>query len=378
VPTAVIKAAVAESKSNPKQVALRAFTSCPASSLTSNWEINMNDDFEARVLALKTRAHGQWTSILSSLGVSTDILNGKNQPCPLPGCGGKDRFQYTDRFGEGNYICRSCGPGGGLKLAQRVLGTKFNGLLDAIEQLLGASRIMAAGPHCVPSPERMKRLCQRIWQEAKPITTGDEVDRYLRNRGLQLTAYPRSLRFHAALGYYEKQAGQPRSKKIAEYPAMIACVQGADGHAVTLHRTYLKGGRKALGDQSKKVLSAGIHGATVRLDEPTTELGVTEGIETALAVRLSTNKPVWAALNCGNLEKLWIPDSLQRLYIYADNDTNSEFSGQVSAYMLAQRVVRESAKRGLSRKVQVFVPNKSGTDWADIWLARLAIDKKAA
>lgn len=337
----------------------------------------MNADFEVRVRELKARAHGHWTSILLSLGVDEKILNGRNQPCPMPGCGGRDRFQYTDRFGEGNYICRSCGPGGGLKLAQGVLGAKFVELLDAIERHLGTVRV-AAGPIAGPSPERMKRLCQRIWQEAKPITLGDEVDRYLRNRGLHLPAYPRSLRFHPALGYYEKQTGQQRSKKIAEYPAMIACVQGADGHAVTLHRTYLKDGGKALGDQSKKVLSSGINGAAVRLDEPDTELGATEGIETALAVRLSTKKPVWAGLNCGNLEKLWIPDSVERLCIYADNDAGAEFAGQVSAYLLAQRVVRESAKRGLQRCVQVFVPNKAGTDWADIWMARLATDKKAA
>ena len=175
----------------------------------------------------------------------------------------------------------------------------------------------------------MKRLCQRIWNEAKPITLGDEVDRYLRNRGMQLPTYPRSLRFHPALGYYEKLNGQQRSKKIAEYPAMIACVQGHDGHAITLHRTYLKDGRKALGEQSKKVLSSGINGAAVRLDEPSDELAITEGIETGLAVRLSTGKPVWSALNCGNMEKLWIPDSVERVCVYADNDANAEFAGQV-------------------------------------------------
>lgn len=338
----------------------------------------MNADFEARVRELKSRAHGQWTSILAALGVNEKILSGKNQPCPLPGCGGTDRFAYTDRFGEGNYICRSCGPGGGLKLAQGVLGTKFGELLDDIERQLGTPRVVAAGPVSGPSPERMKRLCQRIWHEAKPVTAGDDVDRYLRNRGLHLSIYPRSLRFHPALGYFEKQTGQQRSKKIAEYPAMLACVQGADGHAVTLHRTYLKDGRKALGENSKKVLSSGINGAAVRLVDPTDELAVTEGIETGLAVHLSTNKPVWAGLNCGNLEKLWMPDSVERLCIYADNDADAEFSGQVSAYALAQRVVRESVKRGLKRSVQVFVPNRAGADWADIWLARLANDRKAA
>lgn len=335
-------------------------------------------DFQKRIEDVKVRAHGHWTGILRALGVNEDILKGKNLPCPIQGCGGTDRFQYTDKFGEGNYHCRSCGAGGGLKLAHAVLGERFGDLLEKIEREVGAVKQLPQANSAGPSPERMKRLCQRIWQEARPISVGDEADRYLRNRGLALQSYPRSLRFHPALGYYEKQDGQQRSKKVAEYPAMIACVQSSDGHAVTLHRTYLKDGRKALGDQSKKVLSSGINGAAVRLDEASDELAITEGIETGLAVRLSTSKPVWSALNNGNMEKLWIPESVRRVCIYADNDANAEFTGQVSAYALAQRLVKEARKCGLDRTVQVFVPKHGGHDWADIWLARLANEKKAA
>ena len=339
----------------------------------------MNDDFESRVRDIKGRAHGRWTPLLKALGVDDTILNGKNQPCPM--CGGTDRFQYTDKFGEGNYHCRSCGAGGGLKLAQAVLGTKFGELLDKLEHQLGTVRTATPPGNSVPSPQKMKRLCQRIWNEARPITMGDEVDRYLRNRGLQLTAYPRTLRFHPALGYFEKPAAQQRSKKVADYPAMLAVVQGIDGHAVTLHRTYLKDGRKALGAQSRKVLSSGISGAAVRLFEPGDELAITEGIETALAVHLSTGKPVWAALSCGNMEKLWVPDTVGRVCIYADNDADSGFDGQASAYALAHRLMRDSKRlqaKGLVREVQVFVPKQNGADWADIWLARLANTRRAA
>jgi putative DNA primase/helicase len=86
----------------------------------------MNHDFEARVSDVKSRARGHWTPILRSLGVDEEILKGKNLPCPIDGCGGTDRFQYTDKFGEGNYHCRSCGAGGGLKLAHAVRGGRFS------------------------------------------------------------------------------------------------------------------------------------------------------------------------------------------------------------------------------------------------------------
>lgn len=332
-------------------------------------------EFDARVREVKSRAHGRWTEILRTLGVDEKVLNKRNQPCPLDGCGGTDRFQYTDRFGEGNYHCRGCGPGGGFKLLQGYHGWDFGTALRHVEECVGSGSVLSRSCSDSPSPERMKQLAKRIWNEAVPISTGDEVDRYLRHRGLQLGFYPRTLRFHQALGYYVKEEKSGKSKKVGEYPAMVACIQGIDGHAVTLHRTYLKDGVKALGCESKKVLSAGINGAAVRLGEATDELAVTEGIETGLAVHRCTGKPVWAAISAGNLEKLWIPDSVERLCIYADNDADSEFDGQASAFILARRLRKDTSR---ARQVEVFVPRSAGTDWADVWLSRLQSTDQAA
>ena len=198
-----------------------------------------NREYEARIEAVKQRAHGRWTEILASLGVDERILKRRNLPCPL--CGGTDRFQYTDKFGEGNYHCRSCGPGGGFKLLQAVLGIDFNTALRDIERCLGMMPVMAPVRANEPSAERMQKLAQRIWSEAKPVTAGDDVDRYLTSRGVALPVYPKVLRFHPALGYYQKDA-DGKSHKVAEYPAMLACIQGEDDHAVTLHRTYLQDG----------------------------------------------------------------------------------------------------------------------------------------
>lgn len=342
----------------------------------------MNHPHDQRVELIKARAHGHWTQLLASLGVDEKILNGKNQPCPMEGCGGHDRFAYTDKYGNGDWHCRKHSPknsGGGLKLAMGVLRIPFPELLDRLEDRLGNVRALpkpASGG--APSAENMKKLCQRIWDEAKPVTAGDDVDRYLRNRGIHLDHFPRSLRCHPALGYYEKKLGEPRSKKVAEYPAMLACVQGADDHAVTLHRTYLKDGQKAKGSESKKVLSAGINGAAIRLGEASERLAVTEGIETGLAVLLKTGTPVWAAISCGNMEKLWIPDSVKELVIYGDNDANSEFDGQASAYALARRVRHEAHKKGRHLGVKVFVPKLDGMDWADVLFTRLMKEQKAA
>lgn len=330
-----------------------------------------NREYEARIEAAKQRAHGRWTEILASLGVDERILKRRNLPCPL--CGGTDRFQYTDKFGEGNYHCRSCGPGGGFKLLQAVLGIDFNTALRDVERCLGMMPVRANEP----SAERMQKLAQRIWSEAKPVTAGDEVDRYLTSRGVALPVYPKVLRFHPALGYYQKDA-DGKSHKVAEYPAMLACIQGEDDHAVTLHRTYLRDGAKLAVPDAKKVLSSGINGAAVRLFEATEDLGISEGIEKSIALYLATGRPFWAGLNAGNLEKLWIPDSVRRIWIYADNDAGGDFAGQAGAFILARRLKRETHRTG-KRDVQVFVPKDAGVDWSDLWLRRVqALSAQAA
>lgn len=324
-------------------------------------------EYAARIEAVKQRAHGRWTEILASLGVDERILKRRNLPCPL--CGGTDRFQYTDKFGEGNYHCRQCGPGGGFKLLQAAMGVDFNTALRDVERCLGMMPVTAPSRSGEPSAERMKKLAQRIWNEAKAVTVGDEVDRYLSGRGLALPVYPKVLRFHPALGYYQKDAAG-KSHKVAAYPAMLACIQGEDGHAVTLHRTYLQDGAKLAVPDAKKVLSSGINGAAVRLFEATEDLGISEGIEKSIALYLATGRPFWAGLNAGNLEKLWIPDSVRRVWIYADNDADGDFAGQAGAFVLARRLKREAHRTG-NRDVQVFVPKDAGVDWSDLWLRRV-------
>src|SRR5207248_514637 len=215
-----------------------AAMSAPAADVIQPETIMDTSEFEARLQELKARAHGRWTEILRTLGVDEKILNKRNQPCPM--CGGTDRFQYTDKYGEGNYPCRGCGAGGGLKLLQGYHGWKFGTTFKRVEQCVGKVSVQPRSKPAEPSAERMKRLAKRLWEQAKPIAIGDEVDRYLRNRGLHLSDYPKILRCHAALGYYEKDPSTGRSRKVGEYPAMLACVQRADGRAVTLHRTYLQ------------------------------------------------------------------------------------------------------------------------------------------
>jgi putative DNA primase/helicase len=327
----------------------------------------MKRELQMRIEETKHRASGHWTRILECLGVERKVLGKRNQPCP--GCGGKDRFQYTDKHGDGNYICRGCGPGDGFALLELCLNWKFIEALKAVESLVGRSIEGSNPATCGPSPERMRKLAKRIWQQAKPIEAGDAVATYLSLRGIALAEYPKVLRTHPALGFYVKETGRTRSRLVRTYPAMVAAVQGPDGLATTLHRTYLERGVKAPIAEPKKLLNAGISGAAVRLFEPTDELAIAEGIETALAVHVRTGRPVWAALSATNMEKMWIPANVTRIGIYADHDAS--YTGQAAAYALAKRLKGESKRTG-PREVAVYIPRDADTDWADVLRERLA------
>lgn len=344
-------------------------------------------EYQARIDRVKAQAHGRWGSILAQAGAPDRLLKQKALPCPV--CrSGYDRFQYTDKYGEGNYHCRSCGPGGGFKLMQALHGMSFHEALCEVERLLGV--LPASSSEAATALRRarskhafMKALILRLWNEARPATVGDKVDRYLRGRGLCLPRQSHALRFHPALDFFEsdESAVDGNRRTVVKHNAMLAQIVNPCGRVVGLHRTYLLDGKKLPSSNAKKVLmleplpgegrEACHTGSAVRLSEATDELATCEGIETGIAIALGHDKPVWPALNAGNLEKLWIPDSVRRLCIYGDNDADGSFTGQASAYALARRQVRDSAKRG-PLEVHVFVPKRSGEDWSDVWRRRQA------
>lgn len=321
------------------------------------------EEYEARFRDMLLHAHGRWTPILRTLGINEKILSRRNQPCPINGCGGTDRFQYTDKFGEGNYHCRYCGPGGGFKLLRAVTGWSAGEALRRIEACVGSLEFVPVSPPSGRSA-RMRELACRIWAEASPVARGDEADHYLATRKLDLNLYPDTLRCHPALGYYER-TNEGRSHHLRDFPALLARIDGPDGRLITLHRLYLKDGAKAPVTMPKKTLSDGISGAAIRLAAAAETLNVCEGLENALAIyKRSGMAATWSGISAGNLRQLWIPPQVRELRIYADNDADSDFAGQLAAFTLA----RSARRRGLD--VKVFVPHKPGSDWADVWLAR--------
>jgi putative DNA primase/helicase len=287
------------------------------------------------------RAAGRWREILPQLGIASSFLTNKHGPCPL--CGGKDRFRFDDRDGTGSYYCNQCGPGPGLMLIRKLKKWDHATACRAVDEIIGPE------PPPRREPEKISRRRENSGESILAQATDSSIAlRYLEGRGLSI--FPAVLQGIRSLAYVEND------RFLGNFPAMVAPVVGPDGKLRSVHRTYLDDVPKR-----KKLLSPVGAGAAIRLFEHTDELGIAEGIETAIAAHELFGVPTCAAISTAIMESFEPPASVHRLIIFGDHDAN--FAGQKAAYTLAHRLHRDLT-------IEVKIPDGPGTDWLDVLCAR--------
>ena len=86
---------------------------------------------------VKKAADGNWAGVLGGLGVDAQLLTNKHSPCP--GCGGKDRFRFDDKNGEGTWMCSGGGDfqaGDGVALLMHVLQVEWKVAVNKLGEYL--------------------------------------------------------------------------------------------------------------------------------------------------------------------------------------------------------------------------------------------------
>lgn len=216
-----------------------------------------------------------------------------------------------------------------------------------------------------PEPDKTD-LLEKLWRESLPLQTGDIVDRYMKNRGIELQKLgnnPECLRFHPALNTpVPVLETDPSLSKT--YPGLVARFTSADGSMVALHRIYLTvdGSKAPFPKDSKYMLSSkrgASRGSAIKLFEPEAVLGLAEGIETALACFLGFGVPTWSSFSASLLPSVVIPPSVRRVVIFADNDASE--TGERQARKLAARLLHENIE------VKLLLPPVVGRDWLDVY-----------
>jgi len=137
---------------------------------------------------VKAAARGKWLQIFSALGVRTELLQDRHGPCP--GCGGKDRFRYDDKDGDGTFICSQGGGGNlsgdGFTLLEHINDWDSSEALRAVAGQLGMAmnqpqepvenQGVAAAPR---APKQQKRApYDAAMLELFAQGVSEKVDRY--------------------------------------------------------------------------------------------------------------------------------------------------------------------------------------------------------
>ncbi|HEY4547391.1 MAG TPA: toprim domain-containing protein [Pedomonas sp.] len=226
-------------------------------------------------------------------------------------------------------------------------GCSQSSVLAAIrryEPHLGGCRLKALPPE--RSPQEIQAWVERLWQEAVPVQN-TLAARYLEARGL--TA-PQSV----PLRFLPRCRHRPSGHRP---PVLLAACQDLDGRLVALHRIYLDPNEPRLSScEPRRMLTNAPGKSAVQLAPARPTLGLAEGVETALAAMQLHGIPVWAALSSTRLYQLALPECVQTLVLFGDNDEAGRHG--------VARAQATYARAGL--EVLARFPEPPFNDWADV------------
>ena len=168
-------------------------------------------------------------------------------------------------------------------------------------------------------------IALEMWRSAKP-TDGTIVERYLRNRGIELAV--------------------PPSIRVTPTGDLIAAVQSPAGEIVAVQITQLTAEGKKADVEIPRITTGALGFGAVRLGGAEDILGIAEGVESAMsAMQILTFRygPRWVPHDCTGSQSLKL---VRELHIFGDNDEPGRAAVDRTAgiYRARKRVLRFPSK----------------------------------
>ncbi|MBF0690497.1 DUF927 domain-containing protein [Providencia alcalifaciens] len=280
---------------------------------------------------VKLKANGQWQNILSNLGVEVPL----NTHTACPHCGGKDRFRFDDKDGNGTFICSQCGSGDGLDLVQRVLGGSVTEAAYEVAGMIGIDT-RSDNPPAYRSHE-VKAQQDALKAQQAQNQANEQIEKHKR-----FTArYSRTVA-NAKQGeseYLKAKGFDSNTVTLLTDGSLIIPLMDADG-TITAAQTIKPTGEKRL------LLDSAKNGSYYPINEPVnvSTVIIAEGLATAMTCQLiQPEAHTVAAIDAGNLThvakvmRTKYPES--QIIIAGDNDSKNEVNtGKVKAEAAAREV----------------------------------------
>ena len=234
--------------------------------------------------------------------------------------------------------------------ARRLLFRCFAGCdTGAVMRALKGGRLLVPGRPAsgevaqARKAETLSGAARRLWSSARPLANS-WAEQYLAARGLkggpELRFHPRTPHGPAPLTRYR--------------PALIAAVRD-EVRLVGVHRTFLerRGGRIVA---AAKCGLGPFGGGAVQMGDATRQLGLAEGVESALSAFDLFGVPCWATLGSDRFGQISLPASVEELVLFLDRDRGGR---------RAEALAREAFSH---LKIKVRLPRRRGADWNDVLL----------
>lgn len=280
---------------------------------------------------VKLKAKGQWQNILSNLGAEVPL----NTHTACPHCGGKDRFRFDDKDGDGTFICSQCGAGDGLDLVQRVIGGSVKEAAYEVAGMIGIDTRSDNPPTYSSDEVKAQQEAQRAQQEETKAREKAEKHERFTERYRRTIAHIK----RGESDYIKAKGFQGVEMDLLPDGSLIIPLLDGNG-TITAAQTIKPNGEKRL------LLDSAKNGSYYPINEPVnvSTVIIAEGLATAMTCHiLQPEAHTVAAIDAGNLihvakvMRTKYPES--QIIIAGDNDSKNEVNtGKVKAEAAAREV----------------------------------------